>query len=110
MIISTEGKITISECTPATVGTVEKPSGLQIEDNGTLSTAASPVNDCLATWANCCRCCTVALVDALGVKLHSSSTQKHKFKHIIDADMFSRGNIEELPRTHTNGRQCNEFK
>ena len=51
VIISTEEKITISECTPATVGTVEKSSGLQIEDNGTLCTA-SPVNDCLATWGH----------------------------------------------------------
>ena len=65
-IISTEEKITISEGTPARVGTVEKSSGMQIEDNGTLCTAASPVNDCLATWAHCC---TVALVGANGVKL-----------------------------------------
>ena len=81
MIISTEEKITISECTPATVGTVEKSSGLQIEDNGTLCTA-SPVNDCLAT---CAHCCTVALVGALGVKLAlrhilaGTSTQRMKY-------------------------------
>ena len=81
MIISTEGKITISECTPATVGTVEKSSGLQIEDNGTLCTAA-PVNDCLATLI---QCCSVALVGALGVKLAllhilaGTSTQRMKY-------------------------------
>ena len=32
---------------------VEKSSGLQIEDNGSLCTAL-PVNDCLAIWAHWC--------------------------------------------------------
>ena len=76
-----EEKITISKCAPATVGTVEKSSGLQIEDNGTLCTA-SPVNDCLATLI---QCCSVALVGALGVKLAlrhilaDKSTQRMKY-------------------------------